>query len=269
MQTKKTKFFNKMLLRMGANKMNCDTEGHKQDRYDEASNEETSEICTDVHKDNRDAASCKKDRIDETSSEVKANRSPTEDQHPPQPQQPQRQQQPHEGMPAAEADAESFNSAARIATARQKAKRRFIPFRTYCTEKSSGHASKKPEEHCTAANRLGISPLENACMLRKPVETMQRSRNCCNDAARSKEVEKKDAPKKHSNALPIPSRKVEEANGLRTVELNGINAVGDEEWTEIEVAVDSGATETVMGEDTLAGVIDITERASMQARSAV
>ena len=99
-------------------------------------------------------------------------------------------------------------------------------------------------------------------MLRESVATMQRSVNCCKDAACSKEVGKEDAPKKNSKALPIPSRKVEEVNGVRTVEPNGINAVGDEEWTEIEVAVDSGATETVMGEDTLAGVIDITEGAA-------
>ena len=46
---------------------------------------------------------------------------------------------------------------------------------------------------------------------------------------------------------------------LMTVEPNAINVIGDEEWVEIDVAVDSGATETVMGEDTLAGVIDITE----------
>ena len=42
-------------------------------------------------------------------------------------------------------------------------------------------------------------------------------------------------------------------------EPQGVNAVGDEAWVEIEVAIDSGATETVMSERTLAGVIDIIE----------
>ena len=46
---------------------------------------------------------------------------------------------------------------------------------------------------------------------------------------------------------------------LLTIEPNGINAVAEDEWVEIDVAVDSGATETVMAEDTLSGIIDITE----------
>lgn len=37
---------------------------------------------------------------------------------------------------------------------------------------------------------------------------------------------------------------------LMTVEPNGISTVDGEEWVEIDVAVDSGATETVMGEET-------------------
>ena len=44
-----------------------------------------------------------------------------------------------------------------------------------------------------------------------------------------------------------------------TIEPHGINTVGEEEWVEIDVAVDSGASETVMSEKTLAGVIEITE----------
>ena len=42
----------------------------------------------------------------------------------------------------------------------------------------------------------------------------------------------------------------------------GINAVAEDEWVEIEVAVDSGATETVMPEETLNGIIGITESAA-------
>ena len=46
---------------------------------------------------------------------------------------------------------------------------------------------------------------------------------------------------------------------LRMVEPHGVNTVGKEEWVEIDVAVDSGATETVMSAEPLDGVIDITE----------
>ena len=53
-------------------------------------------------------------------------------------------------------------------------------------------------------------------------------------------------------------------NPLIAKEPEGINAVGDEEWVKVEVAVDSGATETVMDERTLAGVIDITESPAMK-----
>ena len=38
-----------------------------------------------------------------------------------------------------------------------------------------------------------------------------------------------------------------------------ICTVADDEWVEIDVAIDSGATETVMAEATLNGIVDITE----------
>ena len=41
-------------------------------------------------------------------------------------------------------------------------------------------------------------------------------------------------------------------NPLIAREPQGINAIGDEEWVEIELAIDSGATETDMSERTLA-----------------
>ena len=40
---------------------------------------------------------------------------------------------------------------------------------------------------------------------------------------------------------------------LMAVEPSGINLIGNGEWVEIDVAVDSGAIETVMSEETLAG----------------
>ena len=54
----------------------------------------------------------------------------------------------------------------------------------------------------------------------------------------------------------------------RTVEPGGVNVVAEGDWVEIDVAVDSGATETVMGEDTLVGVVDITEGAAFKELSA-
>ena len=45
--------------------------------------------------------------------------------------------------------------------------------------------------------------------------------------------------------------------GLRTIEPHGINAVGDQECVEIDVAVASGAMQTVISEATRAGAIDI------------
>ena len=48
----------------------------------------------------------------------------------------------------------------------------------------------------------------------------------------------------------------------RTIDPGGTNALGENDWVEIEVAVDSGATETVMPEETLSGIIDITESAA-------
>ena len=38
--------------------------------------------------------------------------------------------------------------------------------------------------------------------------------------------------------------------------LRCLNAIAEDEWVEVDVAVDSGATETVMSEETLSGVID-------------
>ncbi len=51
-----------------------------------------------------------------------------------------------------------------------------------------------------------------------------------------------------------------EVNVLAAKEPSGaICTIAEDEWVEIEVAVDSGATETVMGEEPLSGIVDITE----------
>ena len=42
---------------------------------------------------------------------------------------------------------------------------------------------------------------------------------------------------------------VEKIAPLKATEPAGINAVAEGEWVEIEIAVDSGATETVMSEE--------------------
>ena len=62
---------------------------------------------------------------------------------------------------------------------------------------------------------------------------------------------------------------VENIAPLRTIEPAGINAVAEDEWVEIEVAVDSGATEMVTPEETLNGIIGITESAACQTWSSL
>ena len=52
-------------------------------------------------------------------------------------------------------------------------------------------------------------------------------------------------------------KRVDSINTLTAKEPSGVNAVSSDEWVEIEVGIDSGATETVMSEKTLSGVIDI------------
>ena len=47
--------------------------------------------------------------------------------------------------------------------------------------------------------------------------------------------------------------------GVETVERRGINSVADDECVEIDVTLDSGATETLMAESTLNGIVDISE----------
>ena len=55
-------------------------------------------------------------------------------------------------------------------------------------------------------------------------------------------------------------KREEELNVLVAKEPTGaICTVAEDEWVEIEVAIDSGATETVMVEETLSGIVDIIE----------
>ena len=84
---------------------------------------------------------------------------------------------------------------------------------------------------------------------------------CGNDHAESCE-DQQQMQKEEVVAQPTERTSVEASHKimpLMTVEPSGVNALGNEEWVEIDVAVDSGATETVMSEETLNGVIDITE----------
>ena len=56
------------------------------------------------------------------------------------------------------------------------------------------------------------------------------------------------------------AKREEEVNVLVAKEPSGaICTVTEDEWVEIEVAIDSGATETVMAEETINGIVDITE----------
>ena len=49
---------------------------------------------------------------------------------------------------------------------------------------------------------------------------------------------------------------------LKTIEPAGLNAIAEDEWVGIDVAIDSGATETVMSDETLNRVIGIKESAA-------
>ena len=59
-----------------------------------------------------------------------------------------------------------------------------------------------------------------------------------------------------SALLPVSNEKT---MGLKVIEPHGINAVADEEWVDVDVKIDSGATEMVIPEAMLAGVIDVCE----------
>ena len=61
-----------------------------------------------------------------------------------------------------------------------------------------------------------------------------------------------------------PRQSRDKLNPLIAKEPHGINAIAEDEWEEIEVAIDSGATETVMSEKPLSGVIDITDGPAMK-----
>ena len=66
------------------------------------------------------------------------------------------------------------------------------------------------------------------------------------------EIVKSKTAKRKERKKRIKREKQEEIKILQVVEPEGVNAVGKPgEWQEIEMAVDSGATETVMGEDML------------------
>ena len=68
----------------------------------------------------------------------------------------------------------------------------------------------------------------------------------------------------HKGERSVPGPKENKLNPLIAREPQGINAIVDEEWVEIEAAIDSGATATVMSEKTFAGAIDITEGPAMK-----
>ena len=61
-----------------------------------------------------------------------------------------------------------------------------------------------------------------------------------------------------------PRRSRDKLNPLIAKEPHGINAIAEDEWVEIEVAIDSGAIATVMSEKTFSGVIDITDGPAMK-----
>ena len=95
---------------------------------------------------------------------------------------------------------------------------------------------------------------------------------CSNDGPLGEEPEKTiGALAPARGGAPPTSQKpeVQKLTPLMTVEPHGVNAVADEEWVEVDVKIDSGATETVIPESMLEGVIDVSEgRRSKEACSA-
>ena len=90
-----------------------------------------------------------------------------------------------------------------------------------------------------------------------PVLTPQTTRK-----NRGKHIEKKRFLGANSCCSPRSGSTVEKQTGnvLVAKEASGtICTVAEDEWVEIEVAVDSGATDTVMVAETLNGIVDITE----------
>ena len=65
------------------------------------------------------------------------------------------------------------------------------------------------------------------------------------------EVEDEKSGEEILEELDDEAENQKQANMLGTVEPEGLNALEDHEWEEVEMAVDSGATETVIGEDIL------------------
>ena len=107
-----------------------------------------------------------------------------------------------------------------------------------------------PFEDSTKTANTPLRMDANAARPKRPRRKFIPFANCCSDAACGGDIRKDETV-----ATPTP----EKAMGVVTKEPHGINTVGDDTWVPIDVQVDSGATETVMSEATLQGVIDITE----------
>jgi hypothetical protein len=125
----------------------------------------------------------------------------------------------------------------------KRKKRRFIPFGK-CCNKEDCNDQRFEENRQRSVN--GITPAGGAILAQD-----------VGDEWGQKETAAWRAKANQPKALPKPS--TGKVMPLVAKEPSGIKAVSAEEWVQIDVQVDSGATETVMSEATLAGVIDITE----------
>ena len=86
-------------------------------------------------------------------------------------------------------------------------------------------------------------------------EDQKMERSCREDEKMERSSERSGEDKKSweeiLEELDDVAENQKQANMLGTVEPEGLNALEDQEWEEVEMAVDSGATETVIGEDIL------------------
>ncbi len=81
--------------------------------------------------------------------------------------------------------------------------------------------------------------------------------SCCDD---HQDCHQKHPEWKTKTSQAAKKEERRKLNLIQTIEPDQINRVTqDGRWEGIELAVDSGATETVMAESTLSAVIDITE----------
>ena len=137
----------------------------------------------------------------------------------------------------------------------KKKKRRFMPFQQCCTDKSCNSGPTYiPTHNVQACGSDDVGPI----LLNESPPGGAR------ETPRHQLVPGLPGAHRELTRLSVPgslntNTSKHDINVLRTVHKEGVKAIAEDEWVEIDVKIDSGATETVMPEDTLRGVIDLEE----------